>query len=164
MLRSDWSPITCGFLTWGPGRAFLPQPFQSFCTLSSCYQHQQWLACQSEALSTAQPVRVKCYLHGAAWEGETLRLITERLSELPVGPLTEPLLPVPSPGPTAVSSPSWCVWDMAWPLSPEGPRQEQRPELLTPCRLCTFMTQSQDLDISPDVWSPLAYARISWNA
>lgn len=59
------------------------------------------------------------------------------------------LCPARIPQPS--TPPLWCVCGIDWPLNPEGPQQEQRPELLTPCCLCTFMTQSQDLDISPDI-------------
>ena len=91
MLRSTWSPVTCGVLTSGTGRAFLLHPFQSFCVLSSCYQHQQWLTCHRVKLwNTAQPISSEVVLTRHSYVlGETLRLMTtEYLSKLSAVPLT----------------------------------------------------------------------------
>ena len=168
MLRSTWSPVTGGFLTSGTGRAFLLHPFQSFCVLSSCYQHQWWLTCHRvKTWNTAQPISSEVVLarHSSVLGGNTEtddNRVSKQAFCCSINQNPSCLCPAWVPQPS--TPPLWCVCDMAWPLSPEGPQQEQRPELLTPCCLCTFITQSQDLDISPDIWSPLESALISWNA
>ena len=167
MLRSTQSPITCGFLTLETGRAFLLHPFQSFCVLSSCYQRQQWLTFNRvKPWHAAQPISSEVVL---AWnssvEGETLGLMTaEYLSNLSFVPFpgTPPACAQPGshgcPLPSAVCL---CYGLVTVPWGSTAGTKAWAPYL---CSLCAFMTQSQDLDIPPDIWSSLEYVLISWNA
>lgn len=104
---STWSPVVCGFLTPGTGRAFLLHPFQSFIP-RSCYQHQQYSLVTEWKPLEYSPAQVSSgvvfLLLGYSLKvGETLRLMTtECLSKLSAVPLTSTLLPVPSLDPTAV--------------------------------------------------------------
>lgn len=145
MLRSTRSPITCGFLP------------------ITCYQHQQWLTFNRvKPWNTAQPISSEVVLaRNSSVEGETLRLMTaEYLSELSFVPFPRAPPACAQPRSHSCLLPSAVCLCYGLVTVPWGSTVGSKAWAPYLCSLCTFMTQSRDLDIPPDIWSSLEYVLI----